>query len=109
MTIFVKVAFKICKPGHIGVNIAWVDVVHNDVLSRIGVHLTLVDPDRDCFNMMVVMMMMVMIDNDNDDEDDGHDVEDGDDDGDDVDDGDDDDDDNDNDLLSALQPIFDTT
>ena len=59
MTIFVKVAFKICKPGHIGVNIAWVDVVHNNVLSRIGVHLALVDPDG-CIDMMVVMPMMMM-------------------------------------------------
>ena len=41
-------SFKIGKPGHIGVNIAWVDVVHHNVLPGIRVHLTLVDPDRGC-------------------------------------------------------------
>ena len=60
VTIFVKVSFKICKPGHVGVNIAWVDVVHNNVLPCIRVHLPLVDPDGDCIDMMVVMLMMMM-------------------------------------------------
>ena len=74
-------SFKICKPGHISVNIAWVDVVHHNVLPRIRVHLTLVDPDRDCSKD---------VDNGGHDDDDGN-----------V--------DADDDLLSALQPIFDTT